>query len=69
MLFLYCTVLFAFYACKKDTNNILNGHKTKPDIIIYKSLGKSKDNHTYANTMQTFKGLHSLKAELLRFQN
>ena len=29
MLFLYFTVLFTFYACKKDTNNISNWHKTK----------------------------------------
>ena len=43
MLFLYFILLFTFYACKKDTHNISNWHKTKTNIAIYKSLGKSKD--------------------------
>ena len=46
MLFLYFIVLTAFYACKNDTNNISNRHKTKANITIYKSLGKSKDQYT-----------------------
>ena len=45
MLFLYFIVLFKFYACKKDTNSILNRHKTKTNITIYKSFGKSKDQY------------------------
>ena len=32
--FLYFIVLFAFYACKKDTSNISNRHKTEPYITI-----------------------------------
>ena len=38
---------FNFYACKNDTNNISNQHKTKTNIAIYKSLGKSKDRCIY----------------------
>ena len=57
VIFLYFTVLFAFYVCKKDTTNMLNRHKTKPDIAIYKSLNESADKYIYiyTNTMQTFK--------------
>ena len=47
MLFLYFIVLFTFYACKNDTNNISNQHKTKINIAIYNSLGKSKDQYVY----------------------
>ena len=47
MLFLYFNVLFTFYACKHDTNNISNRHKTKTNIAIYKSLGKSKDQYMH----------------------
>ena len=47
MLFLYFIVLFTFYACKNDTNNISNRHKTKHNIAIYKSLGNSKDQYIY----------------------
>ena len=46
VLFLYFTVLFAFYACKKDTSHISNQHETKI-FPIYKSLGKSKDKYIY----------------------
>ena len=45
MLFLYLIVLFTFYACKNDPNNISNPYKTKTNITIYKSLGKSKDQY------------------------
>ena len=55
MIVLYFIVLLAFYACKKDTTNMSNRHKTKTDIAIYKSLGKSADKYIYTNTMQTFK--------------
>ena len=47
MLFLYFIVLFTFYACKIYTNSISNRHKTKNNIAIYKSLGKSKDQYIY----------------------
>ena len=47
MLFLYLIVLFTFYACKNDTNNISNWQKTKKNIDIYKSLGKNKDLYIY----------------------
>ena len=48
MLWLLCFSFILLYylhfnACKNDTNNISNRHKTKHDIAIYKSLGKSKD--------------------------
>ena len=39
-------VLFTFYACKNYTN-ISDQHKTKTNITIYKSLGKSKDQYIY----------------------
>ena len=47
MLFLYFNVLFAFYVCKNDTNNISDPYKIKTDIAIYKSFGKSKDQYIY----------------------
>ena len=47
MLFLYFIVLFTFYACKNDTNNSSNWHKTLKNITIYKSFGKSKDQYIY----------------------
>ena len=45
MLFLY--FIITFYACKKDTNNISNRHKTKPNIAIHKSPSKSKDQYIH----------------------
>ena len=45
--FIQIIVLFTFYACKKDTNNISNQHKTKTNIAIYKLLGKSKDQYIH----------------------
>ena len=45
--FIQIIVLFTFYACKKDTNNISNRHKTKTNIAIYKLLGKSKDQYIH----------------------
>ena len=47
VLFLYFLVLFTFYACKNDTNDISNQHKTKTNINVYKLLGKSKDQCIY----------------------
>ena len=47
MHFLYFNVLFAFYVCKNDTNNISNPYITKTYIAIYKSFGKSKDQYIY----------------------
>ena len=47
MHFLYFNVLFAFYVCKNDTNNISNRHETKSNITIYKLLGKSKDQYIH----------------------
>jgi len=47
LLCFFFIVLFTFYACKNDTNNISNWHKTKINITIYKSLGKSKDQYVY----------------------
>jgi len=43
----YFIVLFAFEACKKNTNNILNRQNAKTNIAIYKSLGKSKEKYIY----------------------
>lgn len=42
---IYFIVLFAFEACKKNTNNILNRQKAKTNIAIYKSLGNSKEKY------------------------
>ena len=47
MLFLYFIVLFTFYACKNDTNNISYPRKTKTNIAIYKLLGKRKDQYIH----------------------
>ena len=56
MLFLYFIVLFTFYACKNDTNNISNQHKPTLEQISPSTncLVKVKIN-TYTNSMQTFK--------------
>ena len=56
MLFLYFIVLFAFYACKNDTNDISNLHKTKTYIASYKSLGRSNDQsiHKHSVNFQDF---------------
>ena len=42
-----CNVLFTFYVCKHDTNNVSSQHKTRTNIAIYKSLGKSKDQYIH----------------------
>ena len=44
-LLLYCIIYI--YACKNGTNNISNPYKTKTNIAIYKSFGKSKDQYIY----------------------
>ena len=47
VLFLCFIGSFAFFTCKKDTNNISNQHTTKTNIAIYKSLRKGKDIYIY----------------------
>ena len=47
LLCFFFIVLLTFYACKNDTNNISNRHKTKSNIVIYKLLGESKDHYIY----------------------
>ena len=61
-------VLFTFYACKNYTN-ISDQHKTKTNITIYKSLGKSKDQYIYtqhAHFQDSFYSKRSLRVLQLR---
>ena len=61
-------VLFTFYACKNDTNNISNLHKTKTNIAIYKSLGKNKDRYIY-KLHSNFQDSTFTQSEALGFYN
>ena len=58
---------FNFYACKNDTNNISNQHKTKTNIAVYKSPGKSKDQ--YNKPHSNFQDSTFTESEALGFYN